>query len=605
MKLSDALVEALIEMGVAHVFGVSGANIEHLHDAIHRLGGNRIRSVMAKHEASAAFMADGYARVHRRLGVCCATSGGGMLNLVAGIAESYADSVPVLAIIGQPPMCLEGNGAFQDSSGENRTVNGTKLWESVSKYAKKITRPEMFWTTLATAIVQSMSGRAGPSVLLIPRNLYDQDVGDFPNEWRSIVHMSPGPQRPCEGQVQRFYQQLKAAKKPIFIFGRGLRQCSDQQAVLEFALESGIPVATTMSARGDFPNDADNYLGVIGVAGHPSVHRYILEEADFIVAVGTGLPVMSRQPIEEKLQQKKLMFVNIEKRSISSSLRQNEVIEADAGKFFLELLQLSKRAPMHKGNLNYERSFVTPKLAPMPYRRNSRADHCLTQSDAILLLDEFLPEQSHLVFDAGNCAAASMHYTQVPKGASSTIALGMGGMGYAFGAAIGAQIGSKNGARTFAFVGDGAFLMSGSEIHTAAEHELPILYVVFNNNQHGMCITRQQLFFDGRVECSMYGEVHIAQMCRGFADPDSLWIGYAETLKDLKQKLENYFAARPMPGVLEIRLRQEEMPPFTPFFSETIEETSKQVLHRQLWAKLRSQCEEGRKIEQERWGSDY
>src|SRR5271165_4243787 len=97
MKLVDALVETLLACDVRYVFGVSGANIEHLHDAIHRLGGGKLVSVMAKSEFGAAFMADGYARVHRRLGVCCSTSGGGMMNLAVGIAESHQESVPILA----------------------------------------------------------------------------------------------------------------------------------------------------------------------------------------------------------------------------------------------------------------------------------------------------------------------------------------------------------------------------------------------------------------------------------------------------------------------------------------------------------------------------
>src|SRR4051794_35854498 len=112
MKIADALVEALVALDVRYVFGVSGANIEHLHDAIHRRGGAELRSVLAKTETGAAFMADARARVHRTLGVCCATSGGGMLNLLPGIAESFAESVPVLAVVGQAPSRLEGRGAF-------------------------------------------------------------------------------------------------------------------------------------------------------------------------------------------------------------------------------------------------------------------------------------------------------------------------------------------------------------------------------------------------------------------------------------------------------------------------------------------------------------
>src|SRR5579863_7397727 len=137
-KIADALVQALIELGVRYVFGVSGANIEHLHDAIHRLGDGRLTAVLAKSEVGAAFMADARARVHRTLGVCCATSGGGMMNLAVGLAESYADSVPVLAIIGQPPSALNGRGGFQDSSGIGRSVDALGLFRSMTKYVARI-----------------------------------------------------------------------------------------------------------------------------------------------------------------------------------------------------------------------------------------------------------------------------------------------------------------------------------------------------------------------------------------------------------------------------------------------------------------------------------
>src|SRR6201995_295751 len=128
MRLADALVVTLRDWGVRYVFGVSGANIEHVHDAIHRLGEGRLSSVLAKSEVGAAFMADARARVKKTLGVCCSTSGGGMMNLAVGIAEAYAESVPVLALVGQPSSALDGRGAFQDSSGIGRSVDALALF---------------------------------------------------------------------------------------------------------------------------------------------------------------------------------------------------------------------------------------------------------------------------------------------------------------------------------------------------------------------------------------------------------------------------------------------------------------------------------------------
>src|SRR5690242_18077831 len=180
MKLADALITTLRDWGLEYLFGVSGANIEHLHDAVHRLGGGRFRSVCAKSEVGAAFMADCRARVHRTLGVCCSTSGGGMMNLAVGVAEAFAESVPLLAIVGQPPTGLAGRGAFQDSSGVGRTVDADRLWAAISKYRARITDPARFWECLDTAATAALSGRPGPAVLLIPRDLFDRDVGPRP-----------------------------------------------------------------------------------------------------------------------------------------------------------------------------------------------------------------------------------------------------------------------------------------------------------------------------------------------------------------------------------------------------------------------------------------
>src|SRR6187549_1320529 len=160
MKLVDALVSTLRDWDVRYVFGVSGANIEHLHDAIHRLGEGRLASVLAKSEVGASFMADSRARVHRTLGVCCATSGGGMMNLAVGVAEAYAESVPMLALVGQVASPLEGMGGFQDSSGIGRTVDGQRLWTAVAKHVDKLDGRH-FWERLYEAVSTALSGRPG------------------------------------------------------------------------------------------------------------------------------------------------------------------------------------------------------------------------------------------------------------------------------------------------------------------------------------------------------------------------------------------------------------------------------------------------------------
>ena len=221
MQLSDAIVTTLRHWGIRSVFGVSGANIEHFHDSIHRLGGGELKSVMARTEMGAAFMADANARIHRRLGVCCSTSGGGMMNLAVGIAESYNDSVPVLAVVGQPPSILEGCGAFQDSSGIGRSVDALGLWNAITKYTVKINNAKTFWYEFEKAVRIAISGRPGPVALLIPRDMNESEVGEAPASILQLLNNRPTTVPKFE-EILELDQLIRQAKKPVMIIGSGI-----------------------------------------------------------------------------------------------------------------------------------------------------------------------------------------------------------------------------------------------------------------------------------------------------------------------------------------------------------------------------------------------
>jgi acetolactate synthase-1/2/3 large subunit len=568
MILADALATALRDWGVDYVFGVSGANIEHLHDAIHRLGDGRLRAVLARSEAGAAFMADARARVHRTLGVCCATSGGGMMNLAVGVAESFAESVPVLALVGQVPTSHEGRGGFQDSSGVGRTVDAVGLWRSIAKFVARVTAPADFWSLLHQAALVALSGRPGPAVLLLPRDLQAAEVPPMP-AWfpRELAAMRrPSPIRD-QTAVRALLERLRQARRPVLVMGSGVARCSNPGAVARFARDSGVPVVTTIGDPGAFGNDEPRYLGTIGVAGHPSAHRYLNEEADLIVAVGTGLDVMTRAPIAPALARVPVGVVNVDVGPILRVIDPAFVIEADAGAVFEDWLAAVRQRPYTAPLTDsVPATRFRPRLAaPIDPVAGALAPR-LRQSEAIEQLQRYLPAAGHVIFDAGNCAATALHFLAIPAGVTSTIALGMGGMGYALAAGTGAQLGSAPGTRTMVLCGDGAFLMLGLEIHCAIELGLPVLFVVFNNQKHGMCVTRQQLYFGGRIAASTYAGVDVAAVARGLGGADALWTGRASTGGELAACLAAYHA-EPVsrPGVLELVLPAEEVPPFTPF----------------------------------------
>jgi acetolactate synthase-1/2/3 large subunit len=572
MKLADALVTTLRDWDLQYLFGVGGANIEHVYDSVHRLGQGRFQVIAAKSEVGAAFMADCRARTHRTLGVCCATSGGGMMNLAVGVAESFAESIPVLAIVGQPPTKLHGRGAFQDSSGIGRTVNADKLWSAITKYRTTISEPGDFWGGLWAAVRASLSGRPGPSALLIPRDRYDAEVGPrpawLPERLADIVRPAEG----CDHAISDLYRAIGASQSPVLLLGSGVIRCSNPGAVGEFAKRLGMRVVTTLASKSAFPNDDPLYLGMAGVAGEPSTHRFLKEKADLIVAVGTDLNVMTTQPIQAALTPEKLAVVNADLSEALRVVTPAISIEADEGVVFEKLHRLcDELAPSVKVPAPVPIERFAPQAAPeieaAQFESPDRSQDRLLQSDALEILQQFLPPTGHVLFDAGNCAAAALHYLRLPRAVTATIALGMGGMGYAIAGAIGAQLGSEANARTMVICGDGAFLMLGTEVNTAVHYRLPILFVVFNNNMHGMCVTRQQLYFDGRIEGSRYPSISITDMAQGLGARDGLWTGSAGTMGELTESLTHYRERASGPGVLELRLGREEIPPFTPFLS--------------------------------------
>ena len=287
MQLVDALALVLKHLGVKFVFGISGANIEHLHDAIYRLGGDQLKSILAKSEYSAAFMADGLARTHNTLGVCCASSGGGMMNLAVGIAESYADKVPVLAIIGQISTNTEGGGVFQDSSGSNNSIDALSIWQHITKYTDKITQAYMFWPYLKTALQTIFAPPLGPAALLIPRNLFESEVGEIPANFDLYLSRYKSVLIPRKVDIEALVSAIKSAHHPLLIVGGTSRYTRLSDKLSRFVEYFNLKVATTIADINAFAQNHPNYLGLIGIIGHQCVHDYLQYQADLMIILGT------------------------------------------------------------------------------------------------------------------------------------------------------------------------------------------------------------------------------------------------------------------------------------------------------------------------------
>ncbi len=294
----------------------------------------------------------------------------------------------------------------------------------------RIDEPAKFWSCLESAVRNALSGRPGPSVLLIPRDLFDCEVGPRPSGLPDRLDDLIIPRAAKLGRSSDLFDAIRAASAPVMLMGSGVDRCSNPAAVVKFARRMGMRVATTLSNKNSFPNDDPLYLGMVGVAGEPSAHRFLQEEADLIIAVGTGLNVMTSQPIQQALQPERLAVVNVDMGEVLRIVNPAVFVEADAGVVFVELNQIRDHDRLAPRTVNVSPSTrYVPQLAPdlPPADFGSSPNglcRSLLQSDALEVLQRFLPTSGHMLFDAGNCAAAALHYLRIPRTVSSTCAWG-------------------------------------------------------------------------------------------------------------------------------------------------------------------------------------
>lgn len=559
-RVVDHIVQHLAACGTEYIFGVDGANIEDLFDAAFDC--QDVTAILAKHEFSAATMADGYSRAGGGVGVVAATSGGGSLNLVAGLGESLASRVPVLALVGQPPTGLDGRGSFQDTSGCGGALDAHALFSAVSVYCRRVTRPADIGAALHEAMAAARRG--GPAVLLLPKDVQQGLVAVM--EPVDVQEDSPIV-NPAE-----IAEALHRAIGPVTIIaGEQVARDDARDELEELRAALRAWVATVPDAKdvsGSPGLGQSSWLGVTGVMGHPRVADAVSRSAVCLL-VGTRLSVTARAGLDEALAGVQVLSLGSSKPYITGTHVHSTDLRTS-----LPALTRSLTGSARPHGLRV--------LEPLPQASLRPPDHDgpgIRYDDAIAALDQMLPDGADVVVDAGNTGAAATHRLPVRRGGRFVVALGMGGMGYSFGAGIGMCLArsKKAGARrTVVVAGDGSFYMHGMELHTAVQYQLPMTIVLFNNNAHAMCVTREQLFYGDRYSYNRFTPSRLgaglAAMFPGLHSVD------VSDVSGLAPALADAFR-RPGPSVVSIECSADEIPPFAPFLDTILTEQKESTEH--------------------------
>ena len=483
---AKALIQALEKEGVEIVFGLPGGANLPIYDA---LVDSNLRHVLVRHEQSASHMADGYARIKRKAGVCFATSGPGATNIITGIATAYADSSPMIAVTGQVPLAMIGKDAFQETD-----IIGVA--NPCTKYAFQPRMAHEIPETVKKAFYIAESGRPGPVLIDIPKDIQQSNADmNFP-ELIKVRGYSPVIDADLS-QLGKAVEILLKAERPIIMGGGGVilsGAFSELQAVAEILMA---PVVTTFKGKGSFPENHPLAMGPIGMHGHAEANKMILE-ADCILAVGARFSDRSVGRYDEFGRGMSIIHMDVDPAEIGKNKSVDVAIIGDVKSSLRTLVKMLSKVIVKKDPDN-----------PWLLRRRELIEHYaetikdyprdLTARKALKKLREILPANSIATTEVGQCQMwASLHFDVISPGTffSST---GLGTMGFGFPASIGAKAAMPE-VPVVDIAGDGSFNMTENSLAVSVLDNLPVIVFLMNNYMLGMVAQWQRTFYNRRYK---------------------------------------------------------------------------------------------------------
>ena len=495
MKLNGAaiLIECLIEQNVGTVFGFPGGAVLPIYDELYKRQ-DRIQHVLTAHEQHAGHAADGYARASGKTGVCIATSGPGATNLVTPIATAYMDSSPVVFITGNVPQSLMGTDSFQEAD-----ISGMTM--PVTKHNYLVTRVEKLADTIREAFYIAGSGRPGPVLIDIPKDVqiaeteYEPVLGDALIPKLSAKH--PTAQLRPEGEALERYkvkaeprlekaaQLIAEAHKPLIYCGGGVTISGAEDELAAFADRIDAPVVSTLMGLGALPADNPRMLGMLGMHGTHAAN-IAMQRCDLLIAVGVRFSDRALGNAETFAAQAKVLHIDIDRAEINKNVSTTLHITGDA-RIVLELL-LARVAPKsHEQWMRQARSMMEEYLS----------DELFEPRKILRQMAAIAPEMT-VATDVGQHQMWTAQHFPFLRPRQLITSGGLGTMGFGLGAAMGAAASDPEGRPVALVTGDGSFRMNLTELSTIGYYGIPVIIVIFNNGTLGMVRQWQTLFFGHR-----------------------------------------------------------------------------------------------------------
>jgi acetolactate synthase I/II/III large subunit len=501
---AQALVRSLENVGTEVIFGIPGGAILPAYDPLY--DSTRLRHILVRHEQGAGHAAEGYAQATGRVGVCMATSGPGATNLVTPIADAYMDSVPMVAITGQVSRPMIGTDAFQEAD-----ISGITL--PITKHNFLVQSSAEVPQAIAEAFHLAATGRPGPVLVDVPKDVLQERA---PFVWPPRLEL-PGYRpvtRPHGKQIREAARMILASRRPVLYVGGGVVRGRATAELRRLAELTGIPVVTTLMARGAFPDSHRQHLGMPGMHGTVAAVT-ALQRADLLIALGTRFDDRVTGRLDTFAPHAAVIHADIDPAEIGKNRTADVPIVGDVREVLIELIPVLE-AEIAAGQVLDVAAWWRAvdkwrKTYPLGY--DEPPDGTLAPQYVIERIGAMAGPDAIYVAGVGQHQMWAAQFIRYEKPRTWLNSGGAGTMGYAVPAAMGAKVGRPD-ALVWTIDGDGCFQMTNQELATCALEGIPIKVAVINNGNLGMVRQWQTLFYAER-----YSQTELGTQARASAVP--------------------------------------------------------------------------------------
>ena len=490
---AEAVVKMLEQYNVEYIFGLCGDTTLPFYDALYRLD-HKIEHILTRDERSAAYMADGYARVTKKVGICEGPSGGGATYILPGLVEANESSIPILAITSDVSVNSRGHYPLTELDQES-------LMRPLTKWNAVISKSEMIPDMIRTAFRKMTTGRPGSAHLGLPIDVQRGEVN--PNQiWADKKHATyPAyPKGPDLNALQDFLEAILSSKFPIIICGGGVVLAGATKELKTFVEFLDIAVATTVSGQGSIPETHSNCVGVVGSNGGVLATREIVNQADLVIFIGCRAGSVTTELWKVPDKNTRIIHIDSDPEVISASYKTEVGIVSDAYLALREINNIlknsSKKFPSFYGSSNVKK--VKKKKWDSFNQLAKSLDIPIKPERTIASLRAVLDDDAIVVADPGTpCPYVSAFFEIRTDGRTLFSNRAHGALGYSMSAAMGAWVGRPD-KQVVSLMGDGSFAFTCGELETVVRKKMPITFVVFSNSSFGWIKAGQKTGFNKR-----------------------------------------------------------------------------------------------------------